>query len=217
MLPHDVIVAIGLLAQIIQPFPLSQFGVSLNSLNDPNLATWSWFNQAGSTVTTNGPTIVLQVPNSGANNLTGRTTPVAGASPYTATLGLVANVSRRDFGQCGLVITDGVNYEVLRWPKNGGDLDIFTWTGVGAPTTNLFSFTNQAFFPSPFTFIQVQEDSTNRFWRVGSDGSRFTLLFTELKQAFVVVSAVGFFCLNNTGSAQFNVSMTAVHWLVTTP
>jgi hypothetical protein len=198
---------------------LAQLGVSLASFTDPNAATWTWFNQASSTVSTVGASIVLSVPNSGGNNISGRTTPVVGSSTYTATLGLIGNLSRQDFGQCGLVITDGTNYELIRYPKDAGDLDIFTWTGTGTPNTNLFQLTNggSAQFYSPYIFEQVQEDSTNRNWRFSSDGVNFTTLFTETKQTYVVATAAGFFCLNNTGASKWHVGMTAVHWLTSTP
>lgn len=196
---------------------LAQLGVGLANLTDPNLATWAWFNQGSCTVTTNGATIALECPSSGGNNLQGRVTTIVGSSPYTVTLGIVGNIFHHDFQQCGIVISNASNYIVMRYPKDGEDLDIFTWTGTGTPGSNLFSVSNPAMpNPSWMVFERIKEDSTNRTYQISTDGLNYTIIFTEAKQTFITATQAGFFCLNNT-AAGFNTGMTANHWTLSTP
>lgn len=195
---------------------LPQIGVGLTSLTDPNGFTYTWFNQASSTITTNGASLVLATPNSGGNNLSGRTTPVTGSMPYTVTLGMIPNLYDTSSMQCGLVITDGSNYIVIRY-RNDTVIDIFTWTGTGTPSTNLYTGgTPTLTTPFPIVFLQIQETSTTRFYRGGSDGVNFQNFFNEAKATFLTATRAGFFCLNSTTSA-FTAAMTAVHFTSSAP
>jgi hypothetical protein len=196
---------------------LPQIGVGLTSLNDPNGFTYTWFNQASSTITTNGASLVLTTPTSGGNNLSGRTTAVTGTNPYTVTLGMIPNLYNASSMQCGLVITNGSNYIVMRY-RNDTVIDIFTWTGTGTPGSQLFSSagTPALTTPYPIIFLQIQETSTTRFYRGGTDGVNFQNFFNEAKQTFITTTRAGFFCLNNT-SASFTAATTVVHFTSSAP
>jgi hypothetical protein len=195
---------------------LPQIGVGLTSLNDPNGFTYTWFNQASSTITSNGASLVLATPNSGGNNLSGRTTPVTGSSPYTLTLGFVPNLINSASMQCGIVITDGSNYIVIRF-RNDSAVDGWTWTGTGTPSTNIFTFGSvPAISASAIIFFQIQETSSNRLYRFSTDGVNFQQLYSETDKTFLTATRGGFFCLNSTLST-YTAAMTAVHLTLSAP
>jgi hypothetical protein len=193
-----------------------QMGVGLASLTDPAGFTWTSFNIGSATVTVNGATRVLNVPSSAGTNIRGQTTPVTGSSPYTVSIGFTTSLSRRDFGQCGLAITDGTKFITIRYPKNAGDLDLFTWTNSSTPSASIGSFTQPVINWAPYTFERIQEDSSNRIYSYSTDGVNYTTLVTEAKATFLTATAAGYFCLETAGTGN-NAGMTVVHFTATAP
>lgn len=196
---------------------LAQLGV-MAALSNPTSLTWTWFNQASSVVTTSSTTdaINLYTPNSAGNNLSGRTTPVTGSSPYTLTIGLYANLPENNFGQCGETVTNGTNYIVIRVNNNSGGFDGFTWTGTGSPATSLFSVGGPAAFDLArnVIFLRIQETSTNRLYSYSFDGLNFHQMFSETAGSFLVPTAGGFFALAN---GQDFSACTIIHAALTAP
>jgi hypothetical protein len=195
----------------------SQLGVANNTLTNPTSLTWTPFNTTGCALSATTNTEVIACTNSGGNNLQGQTTPVNGSNPYTVVMAETSNVLPFNFAQCGIAITDGTNFEVMRYPKDGGDLDIFTWIGTGSPDTGLFTLGAQALQPTPYIFLKVQETSSNRLWSISGDGTNFSLLFTEAAKAFLTTTAAGYFCLNNNGVSGTVAGITVASFLTTAP
>lgn len=193
----------------------SQMGVAV-PLADPTLLTWTTFFPTGLTLTALTKAINAACVNSGGNNLQGQTTPIA-SIPYHATIGFSANLLNPAFAQCGMVISDGTNFIVIRMPKNDGTEDIFTWNGTSSPGSSLQadgSIPVMSYY-SPLLFLRIRNDGTTRVFECSTDGLNFMGLFSHPAGTFLTENRYGFFVLDNGGSSF--AAMTVVHAVSTNP
>ncbi len=193
---------------------LAQLGVGI-SLADPTALSYTWFNQASSTITTNGATLRLFTPDSGGNNLSGRQTAITGSASYTFTVGFVWSMSGASFSQCGITVTDTTNYRLIR-QRGESDLsmEVWSWNGTGSPGSSIGSVGGFGSASGFMRFLQIKEVIPgNRTYNYSADGVNYYTFATEASGTNIVPTQGGFFCLGNGQNAATVVN----HVSLTTP
>lgn len=167
----------------------SSIGETQGPSTEPVNGDFSWLNQGGSTLYTSSYGIVLTVPG-GTVNWRGRIRAVPTA-PYTVTVCLQMGLVATNFANAGLILYDGtalIHYGITQ----GSNFVANRWNSV---TSFNGSYTPNTFLKhSPYMWLQIEDDNTNRRIRyspAGHPGSWMELLSTG-RTDFFTPTHIGF-------------------------
>lgn len=176
-------------------------------------ADFTWRNQGGASISTNSKNgEILVAPTSAGDNLRIREKNVPTA-PYTVTLGFNFLSPLDNFYTAGLVLVESGSGKLVTF-ANGGSNGL---AGIGSSKFNNVSSFNSNYFDNdyqPFTgmlFLQLNDDGTNRNFRLSYDGENFLSLFSVSRTDFITPDKIGFFV--NVNNAQLGAIGNFYSWV----
>lgn len=178
---------------------------------------YAWINQGDASVDTTYGGISLVAP--GNASINGRVRKKSKTGSYTITLAFQSCLlfSPQRAGFCWRQSSDGKLIYFCIEINNGA--------GNGPYRLAVHKFTSATVFSATYTttdggptistcptFLQVQDNGTNRICRVSSDGQTWTQVHTVGRTDFLTADEVGFF-VDPAATTESALSLTLLHWL----
>lgn len=159
-------------------------------LTAPPTTGWSWVNQGAATVDVTKGGIYLTAPAIAGYNFRIRERAIT--EPYIVTAAFSPN----------LYPVNGTAFGFILRQSSDGKLILFSvyfyngWNLVGSQWANPTTwsgglFTRGYLITSPM-WLQIEDDSTNRIYRVSYDGQNFQQIYSEARTTFLTADQIGF-------------------------
>jgi hypothetical protein len=176
------------------------FGPLLPLTAPPAMSGWTWANQGSSTLTEeNGSNRFGWAPSASGFLLRSLTHAVPSA-PYTVTMAFLAallpgNGSTTE-PHMGLILRDntGKNVTFHIGAFQAPYIAARKWDSDTAFNSNVFSGMGYPFGGGPLVWLRIEDDNTNRLYRISADGIDWITLFSETRTTFITPTKVGVFC-----------------------
>lgn len=169
-------------------------------LTRPRLADYTAINQSTATIAERGGGIGIDAPAVGGENwrVLVKSTP---STPYTLTVAWLVTMTASGVG-AGLILRQSSDGKLMIFRYLYGNAFVisqyssatsFTGNASSAPSTTLVP-------PTPFVWLQMGDNGTNRIWRYSCDGIHFVDFYTEARTTYLTADQWGF-GLNSGGGA----------------
>lgn len=164
------------------------------TLTPPVVADFTWVNQGTSTTVESATVTALypQIPGGSNVRLLVKSLP---APPYIVTGGIALVANRDNFAEAGILLREAATQELVTCQLASFSSDMsYNNNRWNSPTSyNSTPFNFEGPYPQGIVFLQIEDDGTNRYFRIGFDGVNFLTFGTESNTAFCTPDQAGFF------------------------
>jgi hypothetical protein len=173
----------------------------LSPVADPS-GSFAWVNQGGAAVATTHGALVLSAPASATHQVRARVK-TAPSAPYTLTVAMrIASLSTfsTDAPQGGIVLRNSGDGKLvtLSYSPATGEIVQQNWTDhdsvSGSNVHPVFGL------PSDKVWLQIEDNNTNRYYRVSADGWNWLDLANVVRSSHTTPDQVGFFASAGDGN-----------------
>jgi hypothetical protein len=190
------------------------FGPPISPTPPPAISSFTWVNQ-GSATATNPPgssAIAIVAPTGGINyRMLVKASP---ATPYSIDAYFIFNLFCSNNQTGGLIFRESssgkfTSFYIVNGPSFPGWLGIDQNSNPNTPVTNLLRVPFAT--GSSSLFLRIGDDGTNRNYSVSTDGVNYTIVYTEVRTAYITADQIGFHAKSEGGSIQAVVTLSS--WL----
>ena len=169
------------------------YGTPERALVDPTGLSWSWVNQGGASIATQGAALYLSSPAEAADNWHLRIKALANSKPYTEIFHITPSVFVADFPTfgCGWLQSSNNNWASVHQVSQTG----LTRLSSGKSGTNYFvtvNYTENIGQVEHWRWFALCDDSTNRRIWVSKDGNNWLLFHSVATNDFITPDRVFF-------------------------